>query len=62
MVTIRHGETQSVSVNESLADNLIVDVVNGELIIDLDSRSFNIGRDLTASVTGAGLAEDEYVG
>lgn len=54
-VTIRQGETQSVSVSvdvsESVIDDLVVEVVDGELTIDVDSRSINFGRDLTASIT-----------
>lgn len=52
-VTIRQGETQSVSVDvsESVIDDLVVEVVDGELTIDVDSRSINFGRDLTASIT-----------
>ena len=34
-----------------MADDLVVKVVDGELLIDVDSHSFNIGRDLTASIT-----------
>lgn len=56
-VTIRQGDTQSVSVEvgDSLVDDLVVEVVDGELRIDLDSGSFNIGRDLSATITMSDL-------
>lgn len=52
-VTIREGDTQSVSVEvgESLVDDLIVEVIDGQLRIDIESSSFNIGRDLVATIT-----------
>lgn len=52
-VTIRQGEVQTIDVQigESRVDDLVVEVVDGELRIDLDSRSFNIGSDLTATIT-----------
>lgn len=56
-VTVRQGDTQrvSVEVGESLVDDLVVEVVDGELRIDLESSSFNIGRDLVATITVADL-------
>lgn len=52
-VTIRQGATQSVDVvvGESAVDDLSVEVVDGELRVDLDQHSFNIGRDLEATIT-----------
>ncbi len=52
-VTIRQGDTQSVviEVGENRVDNLIVEVVDGELRVDLDSGIFNISSDLVATIT-----------
>jgi len=52
-VTVRQGDSQRilVEVGESLLDDLVVDVVDGELRIDLDTSSFNIHRDLVATIT-----------
>lgn len=52
-VTIRQGETQSVDVEigESNFDDLSVEVVDGELRLDLDSGMFSINSDLRADIT-----------
>lgn len=52
-VTIRQGSTQSVviEIGENRLDDLIVEVVNGELRLDLESGNFNIGSDLVATIT-----------
>lgn len=52
-VTIRQGSTQSVviEIGESRLDDLIVEVIDGELRVDLESGNFNIGGDLVATIT-----------
>ena len=57
-VTVRQGESQrlDIEVGESLVDDLSVEVVDGELRIDLDAPSFNISRDLVATITVTDLA------
>lgn len=52
-VTIRQGDAQSIDIElgESLQDDLIVEVTDGELRIDVESHNFMFSNDLIATIT-----------
>lgn len=51
--TIRQGTTQRVQIEigENRLEDLVIEVIDGELIVDLDADSFNFNSDLIATIT-----------